>query len=350
MDSKRNFVTRSRVANTALTGATGPSGVGATGATGAAGSPGGATGATGSNGATGATGAGGATGATGAGATGATGAAGTGATGATGAGVTGATGAGGTAGATGATGAGTAGATGATGAGGGGPPTGAAGGDLTGSTYPNPDISSLSGSGGTGGTIAGNFNQLLFGAAQTTPTIAQTTTAAAAVGADIVVQPQASSQNPGTTGNFRIVLQPRVGSGADGFFIIQQGAQQLVQMGAYINIGTIGALYLGPIAPTSHNPVIISDGTTVTFNAPPSGNAVLGVDTATTAAWNVNGFLVGGTGFAASFGSGLGAMFGLVNAGTPPSANPIGGGVMYAVGGAAFWRGSAGTITQMAPA
>jgi hypothetical protein len=208
----------------------------------------------------------------------------------------------------------------------------------------------MSGSGGAGGTIGAAFTTLLFGATQTTPTISQTTTGAAAVGQDIVVQPQASSQNPGTTGNFRVVLQPRVGAGADGFFVVQQGATQLVQLGAYANIGTIGALFLGPNAPSASNPVIFSDGTSVTVNVPTGGTGILGAATGTVVGWNANGLLIGGTNFAASFGGGLAGIFGLVNAGTPPSANPTGGIAEYATAGALFVRGSGGAITELTPA
>jgi hypothetical protein len=42
----------------------------------------------------------------------------------------------------------------------------------------------------------------------------------------------------------------------------------------------------------------------------------------------------------------------LVNAGTTPttSANPSGGGFLYASGGGLFWKGSAGTVTTLAVA
>lgn len=48
-------------------------------------------------------------------------------------------------------------------------------------------------------------------------------------------------------------------------------------------------------------------------------------------------------------GSGRGVI-GIANATTVPTANPVGGGVLYAEGGALKWRGSAGTITTIANA
>lgn len=54
---------------------------------------------------------------------------------------------------------------------------------------------------------------------------------------------------------------------------------------------------------------------------------------------------IGGT----SFGSGVGVMF-IANAGTVPSANPTGGGILYVESGALKYRGSSGTITTLASA
>ena len=56
-----------------------------------------------------------------------------------------------------------------------------------------------------------------------------------------------------------------------------------------------------------------------------------------------------GIGTTSQFGSGTGVV-GLANAGTNPSANPTAGGVLYASGGALNWRGSSGTVTQIAAA
>jgi hypothetical protein len=50
-----------------------------------------------------------------------------------------------------------------------------------------------------------------------------------------------------------------------------------------------------------------------------------------------------------SVGGGVGVI-GVANATTVPGSNPTGGGVLYASGGALFWRGSSGTVTQIAPA
>jgi len=50
-----------------------------------------------------------------------------------------------------------------------------------------------------------------------------------------------------------------------------------------------------------------------------------------------------------SFGGGDGVI-GIANATVVPATNPTGGGVLYASGGALYWRGSLGTVTQIAPA
>jgi hypothetical protein len=56
-----------------------------------------------------------------------------------------------------------------------------------------------------------------------------------------------------------------------------------------------------------------------------------------------------GAGAGDSAGGGVGVVF-LANAGTNPSTNPTGGGVLYASGGALFWRGSSGTVKELAGA
>jgi hypothetical protein len=49
-----------------------------------------------------------------------------------------------------------------------------------------------------------------------------------------------------------------------------------------------------------------------------------------------------------SFGAGVGVLF--IANGTAPTANPSGGGIIYASGGAGKWRGSSGTVTTFANA
>lgn len=50
-----------------------------------------------------------------------------------------------------------------------------------------------------------------------------------------------------------------------------------------------------------------------------------------------------------AFGGGSGVI-GITNAGTAPTTNPTGGGVLYAEGGALKYRGSSGTVSTIAPA
>lgn len=51
-----------------------------------------------------------------------------------------------------------------------------------------------------------------------------------------------------------------------------------------------------------------------------------------------------------SFGGGKAGVVFVANAGTPPGSNPTGGGVLYAEAGALWWRGSGGTVTEVAKA
>lgn len=56
-----------------------------------------------------------------------------------------------------------------------------------------------------------------------------------------------------------------------------------------------------------------------------------------------------GVGTSTEFGSGEGVL-GIANATTVPTTNPAGGGVLYVEAGALKYRGSAGTVTTIAPA
>ena len=76
-------------------------------------------------------------------------------------------------------------------------------------------------------------------------------------------------------------------------------------------------------------------------------------DGGTTASGNVRGNVFkSNTQFASTtlaFGGGAGVI-GIANATTNPTTNPAGGGVLYVTGGALTYRGSAGTVTTVAPA
>lgn len=48
------------------------------------------------------------------------------------------------------------------------------------------------------------------------------------------------------------------------------------------------------------------------------------------------------------FGSGQGVIA-IAEAVVPPSTNPVGGGILFSLEGALYWRGSDGTVTQVAP-
>lgn len=305
----------------------GGGGPGSTGATGPAGSPGGATGATGPPGTAGATGAGtpGATGATGVGAPGATGATGAGTPGATGA--TGAPGVG----ATGATGAGTAGATGATGAGGSVPGTGIVQSNAGVSSAVQLDYAL---------TTAGFIT---FRDTAASPGISQPTIAGAAH--DLTLQPQASS---GALSGSLVIQLPAPGAGTRSYFRVFDGGALVAQLGAWGPFTSFGALYLGNVLPSTTQHTVYCDGTNTSLSAPGAGGTVsIGIFGGSTVNVNNGNVQLFDTVFHLGGGAGV---LGITNATTVPTTNPATGGVEYASGGALFWRGSSGTVTQLAPA
>jgi len=82
-----------------------------------------------------------------------------------------------------------------------------------------------------------------------------------------------------------------------------------------------------------------------------SAAGILGITDGSTTTTNfrdlrLRNLLAGG---ATSTGGGAGVI-GLANAATVPTANPAGGGVLYAEAGALKWRGPSGTVTTIAPA
>lgn len=85
----------------------------------------------------------------------------------------------------------------------------------------------------------------------------------------------------------------------------------------------------------------------VDFLTAASGTANNAITFATKLKLHNNGNL--GIGSSGSFGSGIGVVF-ITNAGTVPSTNPTGGGVLYVEAGALKYRGSSGTITTIANA
>lgn len=100
-----------------------------------------------------------------------------------------------------------------------------------------------------------------------------------------------------------------------------------------------------------YEPVLPAGGTTgnvlrgdKTWSNSFTGNMILGDTVSDEQRLNGN---IGING--ASYGAGSGVVF-IANANTVPSANPVGGGIIYAEGGALKYRGSSGTVTTLAPA
>lgn len=140
--------------------------------------------------------------------------------------------------------------------------------------------------------------------------------------------------NNNTAGNFNIGVGYQALLSASGSGNIQVG----------YNDATNGGITTG-----SNNILIGNDLTALSSTGSNNldiGNLIFGTSLgtgSTVAGGNV------GINTATEFGSGVGAI-GIANAGTPPSTNPTGGGVLYVEAGALKFRGSSGTVTVIAPA
>jgi len=118
---------------------------------------------------------------------------------------------------------------------------------------------------------------------------------------------------------------------------------------ATINAATsasIGVIIKGAASQSANLLELQSSTGTVIYGFDASGNIARGGLTNMIIATSRNIQFASGSG---SFGGG-GGVLGIANAGTVPSTNPTGGGVLYAEGGALKWRGSSGTVTTIAAA
>lgn len=285
-------------------------------------------------------------GGSGGGATGPTGPAGpagaAGATGATGAGVTGATGPLGPTGATGPNG-----ATGATGAG---STLTAFGADLAASTATLQWVAAISGSGGLGGTVPLHITTLQFDSAQANPLISQATTAS--VNAQpLTLRPQGSSAVAGNPGDLVVDLQTAGVGGTIPLLRVKYNGNPMGAIGS-VAAGS-GEFWLGQNTPASNNYALNTDNNNIFINNVGNTTGTVYVLNGAGVGAGVVGFWQNGVQFflfgATQFGSGAGVV-GISNRTTAPTTNPTGGGVLYAEAGALKWRGSAGTVTTMAPA
>lgn len=93
---------------------------------------------------------------------------------------------------------------------------------------------------------------------------------------------------------------------------------------------TIHGYFYTDAASEFNGAVTLDQGATSYGNVKISANTQLGSDTAALGGGNL--------------------VVGITNAGTVPTTNPVGGGVLYSQAGALKWRGSSGTVTTIAPA
>jgi hypothetical protein len=228
------------------------------------------------------------------------------------------------------------------------------GADLAGSTATNQWVASVSGGGGTGGNVPLNATTLTFGQTQANPNITQAQQANAAQPNDLALTPQApgaaaTNATNGTPGSVEIDLAAPVNGGSEAELIVTSGGTNVIQI-SRVTGGTATLLTLGIATPGVSSSAVVSDGVSnLSFNTPAGAIGFLQVAGAITAQWQPGGVQLFSPAGAASFGGGVGVL-GITNATTPPTTNPTSGGVEYASGGALFWRGSAGTVTQLAPA
>ena len=176
-----------------------------------------------------------------------------------------------------------------------------------------------------------------------------------AVALSVTGPPAGSTLINSQTGNIEFRFAGTTGAYLDktsGDLVVDSGNASSMRVGSYWSGGVPSAgfsgIYAGANAasPGATNYAFLGTTSRTFFGA--TTDLVFGISnvyslyiTASGAQWFA--------GFTQSLGGGVGVM-GITDAGTPPSTNPTGGGVLYSEGGALKWRGSSGTITTIAPA
>lgn len=164
-----------------------------------------------------------------------------------------------------------------------------------------------------------------------------------------------------------IVVAKEAGSAIFGASALTETTTQLVEIHAG-GVSRNPLLKLTAGNGTSTISLLFNGATNTTFGMAGSNNAILTDSVAgdqALAVANTRRLIIGrtgnrgtlrvgdnigiGQGAADSFGGGVGVMF-VANAGTVPTTNPTGGGVLYVEAGALKYRGSSGTVTTLAVA
>jgi hypothetical protein len=224
-------------------------------------------------------------------------------------------------------------------------PSGNVGGDLSGS-LPDASVAAIS---GTSPIVITPAN-LQWSQATVAPQLSQAQQANASNPQTITVAPQvpgagAASTATGTPGSFVVNLGAPVSTGTEAFLQFNRagGFEAAFQQVP----GPYTALFMGPgITPnaTTNATLAVSGAGAAYFN---SNNTIAAIVNFSAYAWLATGNgiqMVGGT---PGFGGGVGVI-GVTNAGTLPTTNPSGGGILYSTGGAETWRGTTGAVTTVA--
>lgn len=147
----------------------------------------------------------------------------------------------------------------------------------------------------------------------------------------------------GTTGANRTSFQSSVANGATVLQAVPNGTGAVSGFAAYNTSDPNNASFFVALANATN--ATFGTSFTGTGTAIPIGITVAGLQNIE-AAPNFNVGMCGGAG---SYGGGSRVLF-IQNAATAPTSNPSGGGLLYVEGGALKYRGSAGTVTTIAPA
>jgi len=261
-----------------------------------------------------------------------------------------------------------------------------AGGDLTG-TGTTQYVASLSGSGGGGGNVLLNSVALIFSAGTATPSILQSSVAIGP-GQDMTIRAQGATGVAQLGGRLIIAGGTGTASHGNGDVVIRTGNIDMVTI-SDANVHVAFNLPIQFVQTPTNGAISISQantsgagGSAMTITAQGATDAHNGgalqlqgglttgalkggvrlqlnassTETLVEVAQVVSAQRVVSLAFGANLTStqmptntGDLVVF-LANAATNPTANPVGGGILYSTAGALHWRGSGGTDTPIAPA